>query len=167
MQGFVLSMTNRDSMYSSKFKSTLSCKECALQLLSRRDHSEHELQQKLISKGYDTEIIVQTMSYCLENHYLDELRYAASQIRQHVTKGHGERRIRQELSQKRVSSDDIETALYQEPQDWFELAKAVAEKKIREPAEKGSKEHAKQVRFLQYRGFSFEQISYALSSSEA
>jgi len=51
----------------------------------------------------------------------------------------------------------------EEPQDWFELAKQAAEKKFKGVKAKDQKEYAKQVRFLQYRGYSFDQISYALA----
>ena len=87
-------------------------------------------------------------------------------IRDSVYKGHGERRIRQELNQKRVSESVIEKAFEEEPQDWFELAKQAAEKKFKGVKAKDQKEYAKQVRFLQYRGYSFEQISYALSNED-
>ena len=36
---------------------TLSSKESAIQLLSRRDHGEYELYQKLAMKGYEEEAI--------------------------------------------------------------------------------------------------------------
>lgn len=135
-------------------------------MLSRRDHGEYELYQKLSLKGYEEDTIQEAISFCLEHNYLDDLRYAKSQIRQHVYKGHGERRIRQELNQKRVPDSTIEKALEQEPQDWFELAKSAAEKKFKGIKAKEPKEYAKQVRFLQYRGYSFEQISYALNSED-
>lgn len=135
-------------------------------MLSRRDHGEYELYQKLSLKGYEEDAIQEAISFCLEHNYLDDLRYAKSQIRQHVYKGHGERRIRQELNQKRVPDSTIEKALEQEPQDWFELAKSAAEKKFKGIKAKEPKEYAKQVRFLQYRGYSFEQISYALNSKD-
>lgn len=141
---------------------TLSSKEAAMQLLSRRDHGEYELYQKLTLKGYGEDDIQQAVNFCLDHNYLDDLRYAKSQIRQHVYKGHGERRIRQELNQKRVADSVIELALEEEPQDWFELAKQAAEKKFKGVKAQDQKEYAKQVRFLQYRGYSFEQIAYAL-----
>lgn len=153
-------------MYPKKNPPALSSKEAAIQLLSRRDHGEYELYQKLAFKGYDEEQIQEAVNFCIDHNYLDDLRYAKSQIRQHVYKGHGERRIRQELSQKRVSESVIEEALQEEPQDWFELAKAAAEKKFKGIKAKDQKEYAKQVRFLQYRGYSFDQISYALSDEE-
>ncbi len=141
---------------------TLSSKEAAMQLLSRRDHGEYELYQKLTLKGYSEDDIQQAVNFCLDQNYLDDLRYAKSQIRQHVYKGHGERRIRQELNQKRVADSVIELALEEEPQDWFELAKQAAEKKFKGVKAQDQKEYAKQVRFLQYRGYSFDQIAYAL-----
>ncbi|MBU2897173.1 recombination regulator RecX [Vibrio hepatarius] len=143
---------------------TLSAKEASIQLLSRRDHGEYELYQKLIYKGYDEKAVNDAINFCLEHHYLDDLRYAKSQIRQHVHKGHGERRIRQELQQKRVADSVVEQAMEEEPQDWFELAKQVAEKKFKGQKAIDLKENAKQVRFLQYRGYSFEQIDYALNA---
>ncbi|MDA0119400.1 recombination regulator RecX [Vibrio sp. T11.5] len=145
---------------------TLSSKESAIQLLSRRDHGEYELYQKLAMKGYEEEAIQEAVKFCLEHNYLDDLRYAKSQIRQHVYKGHGERRIRQELNQRRVSESTIEKAFEEELQDWFELAKQAAEKKFKGLKAKDQKEYAKQVRFLQYRGYNFEQISYALSTED-
>lgn len=142
---------------------TLSSKEAAMQLLSRRDHGVYELQQKLSLKGYEDADIQEAVNFCLEHRYLDDLRYAKSQVRQQVYKGHGERRIRQELQQKRVAESIVNQALEEEPQDWFELAKLAAEKKFKGIKAQDQKAYAKQVRFLQYRGYSFEQISYALN----
>lgn len=140
-----------------------SCQESALALLSRRDHGEHELGQKLQQKGYPEQEIAQAIAFCLEHRFLDDLRFAHSQVRQHISKGHGERRIRQELQQKRVDGDLVEQALHEEGTDWFELARQTAQKKFSDLRGRDAKEYAKRVRFLQYRGFSFDQIQYALS----
>lgn len=147
-------------------KMTLSAREVAVQLLSRRDHGEFELQQKLKLKEFEEEDIKQALEYCIGNGWMDDLRYAKSQIRQHVYKGHGKRRIQQELTMKQVADNIIEQAFDEEPQDWFELAKETAEKKFKGQKAFDQKSYAKQVRFLQYRGFSFEQIRYVLSSAE-
>ena len=144
-------------------KPTFSCRESALHSLSRRDHGEYELRQKLRQKGYPDDEIDDALNYCLEHHYLDDLRFAKSQVRQHVYKGHGLRRIKQELSMKKVVDSVITEALEEEPQDWFELAKLAAEKKYKGISAADSKEYAKRVRYLQYRGFDFEQIKYALA----
>ena len=62
-----------------------------------------------------------------------------------------------------MAESTIIQALEEEPQDWFELAKLTAEKKFKGIKAQDQKAYAKQVRFLQYRGYSFEQISYALN----
>ncbi|WP_086983108.1 recombination regulator RecX [Vibrio aphrogenes] len=147
-------------------KTTLSAKEVAVQLLSRRDHGEFELRQKLKLKEFSEQDIQQALEYCIGYGWMDDVRYAKSQIRQHVFKGHGKRRIQQELMLKRVTEDDIEQAFNEEPQDWFELAKQTAFKKFKGQKAQDQKAYAKQIRFLQYRGFDFEQIHYALSSFE-
>lgn len=146
---------------------SLSVKEAAIQLLSRRDHGVFELKQKLALKGYEAAEIDAAIQLCSEYGYLDDLRFARSQVRQHIYKGHGDRRIRQELNLKRVSEATIEQALQEEQTDWFELAKETAWKKFKGQKAIDAKGYAKQVRFLQYRGFSFDQIQYALSDDDA
>ncbi|ENM5852636.1 recombination regulator RecX [Vibrio mimicus] len=143
------------------------CRQSALQLLSRRDHSEHELQQKLALKGHQTEVIDEVVKYCLELGYLSDVRYAASQTRQMVHKGYGEQRLRQQLKEKRVAEDVIGQVLAEQTIDWFELAKEVAHKKFKSGISLERSQYAKQVRYLQYRGFSFDQIRYALQASES
>ena len=89
----------------------MSCRESAIQLLSRRDHSQWELIHKLRLKGFTETDIEQTLTYCHHLGYIDDVRYAQSQIRQHIGKGHGELRIRQELRHKHVSDNDVQLAL--------------------------------------------------------
>lgn len=107
------------------------CRQSALQLLSRRDHSEYELYQKLALKGHPAEVIDEVVKYVLELGYLSDARYAASQARQIVHKGYGEQRLRQQLKEKRVAEEVIEQALAEQTIDWFELAKEVAHKKFK------------------------------------
>ncbi|MDG3089045.1 recombination regulator RecX [Vibrio hannami] len=146
--------------------STFTALETSIYLLSRRDHGRFELLQKLKSKGYSEGDAEKAVQYCVESNYLNDLRYAQSQVRQHVSKGHGVNRIKQELSFKRVDEELIYRAIESEEVDWFELAKAVAEKKFKGKKASDQKEYAKQVRFLQYRGFDFEQINYALKADD-
>ena len=48
--------------------------------------------------------------------------------------------------------------------DWFELAKTTAQQKFGDNYPVDVKEKAKRIRFLQYRGFSFDQINYAIEN---
>ncbi|ENM5785820.1 recombination regulator RecX [Vibrio metoecus] len=143
------------------------CRQSALQLLSRRDHSEYELHQKLTLKGHVHEVVDEVVEYCLELGYLSDVRYTASQARQMVHKGYGEQRLRQQLKEKRVAEAVIEQVLAEQTIDWFELAKEVAHKKFKAGISFERSQYAKQVRYLQYRGFNFDQIRYALQASES
>ncbi|NLS12821.1 recombination regulator RecX [Vibrio sp. SM6] len=144
----------------------ISAKEAAIQLLSRRDHGRYELEQKLLLKGFEPQDVAATLSLCAEYGYLDDRRFAQAQLRQHLYKGHGERRIRQELQQKRVDDTIIAAVLDEAEVDWFELARTTAKKKFKGRIAMDAKDYAKQVRFLQYRGFDFEQIRYALAKED-
>jgi len=50
------------------------------------------------------------------------------------------------------------------PEDWFELARQVRVRKFGENLPAEFAEKARQMRFLQYRGFDAEQIQVAVSS---
>ncbi len=138
-------------------------KKAALDLLSQCEYGRYELQQKLLNKGFGLNDIDEAIEFCREHHYLDDLRYAKDQIKLHVEKGHGERRIRQNLHVKHVRSEVVDQALAEDPQNWFELAKLSVNKHFGESSTSESHEYSNQVRFLQYRGFSSEQIQYALN----
>jgi len=143
-----------------------SAKDSAMYFLSRRDHGTFELTRKLRLKGYEVEDIDFAIQYCSDNNYLDDLRYAKSQVRQHIAKKQGTNRIKQALKQNRVSDEVIIVALEHEKVDWYDLAKQAFKKKFNSKVAEDKKEYAKQVRFLQYRGFDFDQIHYALTSGE-
>jgi regulatory protein len=58
----------------------------------------------------------------------------------------------------------VEQLLDEAEVDWFELAKNTAQLKFGSDHQVDAKEKAKRMRFLQYRGFSFDQINYALNN---
>ena len=72
-------------------------------------------------------------------------------------------RIQQELKQKGVSAELIEQ--YLDNNDyWRNIAKEVREKRFGATLPKDYKDIAKQMRFLQYRGFSNEQLRHLFDS---
>lgn len=85
-----------------------------------------------------------------------------AEMRAHVlSRKYGAARIRQDLKAKGVSDEIV--ARVSEAED-LERARAILKKKYREPAAT-REEHAKRARFLQSRGFSYDTIRSALSSS--
>lgn len=140
--------------------------DCALRLLSRRDHSRRELAQKLRQRQFDPEWIEQALDRLEQQHWLADSRFAAVQVRQHVLKRHGPLRIRAELQRKGVGPAEIAQALAAEDPDWFELARQCYRARFGPDERLDMKERARRMRYLQARGFAPDHIRYALESAD-
>ncbi|NMH59594.1 regulatory protein RecX [Alteromonas ponticola] len=130
-------------------------------LLARREHSHSELVQKLSQKGFQTEVIFPVLSEFAEADILSDRRFAESRVRHAANKGIGPLRVKAELVQHNIDVTLITAAFIEAEVDWFELAKAVHAKKYPSQVPASFKDKQKQRQFLQYRGFTFEQIQYA------
>ena len=133
--------------------------------LSMREHSHHELLQKLLAKGYEQALCVERIKQFQEADIQSDLRFAEMIVRSRVAKGVGEQRIRHELNQQHVADELIEQAIAEQEIDWDELVLQVAVKKFGHKPAKDWPEQQKRNRFLQYRGFSHEQIRRLESAS--
>lgn len=134
----------------------------ALQLLARREHAPRELRAKLARRGFDTDAIGAVIDELAAEGLLSEARFAESMARTRVERGHGPRRIAAELAAKGVDETLVEQALAGLDVDWAELAAHVRRKRFGEarPADFAAK--ARQMRFLQRRGFDADAIRGAL-----
>jgi regulatory protein len=131
----------------------------AVGLLARREHSASELRAKLETYQHDDADIEKTLDWLQKNDLQSDSRFTEDYIRHRSQRGCGELRIRQELKQRGVNDDLIAEALRLAEIDWFALAVAVRCKRFGEQTPADFKERAKQQRFLQYRGFTHEQIT--------
>ncbi|WP_299020614.1 recombination regulator RecX [uncultured Photobacterium sp.] len=143
-----------------------SAKETAVGYLSRRDHAEKELCQKLKGRGYSEQDVAAAIAYCQDYNWLDDARYASMMVRNGVGKGWGALRIKQEMKMKGVHATVISQAMDEVEVDWFEHARDVAQRKFGNSEMDTPKEKARRFRFMQYRGFDFEQIQYALNAED-
>ncbi len=75
-----------------------------------------------------------------------------------VNRGYGPRYIAQELKQKGISEELIEEFIDERDPLWLEHLQSVRERKFGDKVPEHYQEQARQSRFLQYRGFSSEQI---------
>jgi len=135
---------------------------CGVGLLARREHSEFELRQKLTTREFDADAIEQAIIRLLDKDYLSDARFAQSTCRYRVNRGYGWRYIANELKQKGVCSTIIQQLQNNCEIDWYlqaELAynKRFGESKVAAPPA-CQKDKAKRIRFLQYRGFSSDEI---------
>lgn len=135
----------------------------ALDLLSRREHSRLELQNKLLQKDFaahDVEVLLNTLSN--ENLVSDE-RFCEVFVRSRIAKGQGILRIKEELRQRGINDEFIHRYLIQKDKSWLEKVETARRKRFGATIPKDFKERAKQMRFLQYRGFTIEQIKQIFS----
>lgn len=134
------------------------------QMLSRREHSQRELLRKLSQKGLDSELCEQQVQKFVEGNVQSDARFVEMIIRSRVNKGQGLNRIKQELSEHDIDYTLIQSTLDELDLDWFELAHNVANKKYADKPHKDWSELQKRQRFMQYRGFSQDEINYALKN---
>ena len=134
----------------------------AIRYLSYREHGVKELRLKLRNKFEEQNEIDRVLSQLIKENLLSEQRYAESYIRSRVSKGCGPERIRFELLQKGVESTFVEDALALSEVAWDEEIRKVWFKKYGENRTNDLQNKANQWRFLQYRGFSSEQIKALL-----
>ncbi len=136
----------------------------ALALLTRREHSRQELRQKL-SRPADTDVaeLDSLLDELEEAGWLSDVRFASAYIAAYINR-FGQYRLENELRERGISDDVIRSALVKIPAEESELtrAKTVWQKKFK-TLPHNANEHARQVRFLQSRGFSFDTIRRVLS----
>jgi regulatory protein len=138
----------------------------AVRLLARRDHSTEELQRKLLERGYTESDVAAVVEKLTTKRLLSNDRYAASRVRHRAQGGHGPVRIRAELRQQGLTDEVIARELADASVDWPRLAADVRRRRFGPSAPRSLPERAKQARFLQYRGFSADQIRAALGGSD-
>ena len=141
----------------------------AVSLLARRDHARRELETKLRSKVGDHPALAAVMAWCEEHGFIDDRRFAGFFVRSRIERGHGPLRIRQEMQLKGLDRELIEAAIRAAGEeggvDWFALARETRARRFR-AFPQDQKEKAKQLRFLQSRGFDSEQSFAALDAEE-
>ena len=133
-------------------------KQRALGLLARREHSEQELIRKLEGRGFSRSDIARVMAELKQDGSQSDRRFTDSYIYHRIQRGYGPLRIRQELRERGIEDGIISVALDENGEDWMSRLKDVHAKKFGTALPAGPREQARQSRFLQYRGFTPEQI---------
>jgi regulatory protein len=127
-----------------------------MQYLARREHSRAELRDKLLSHVQEDEDIEALLDDLGARGWLSDERAAAQLV--HARRGRfGVQRIAHELRQKGIADSLIDQALPQLKETELEAARAVWQKKFG-TLPRDQHERARQVRFLQSRGFSMDAI---------
>ena len=126
----------------------------ALDLVSRREHSRHELMQKLDKRYPETAPIIEEVLDKLEfNQILDDERFAEMYLNSRARKGFGPKKIEMELHSKKVDSFFISNAV-EAYEGWLENAQKQLKKKFKNNKPTDYQSKMKQKQFLFTRGFS-------------
>ncbi|MBA4732675.1 MAG: regulatory protein RecX [Candidatus Pseudothioglobus sp.] len=131
------------------------CYSAGLKMLMRREHSRLELFQKLQTKGFDVDVVNNSISKLVEQNYQSDDRFSEEFIQMRFNQGKGPVKIASELKMRGINTFDLSVF------DWFQLAKEIRQRKFGDLSSLDFKETAKQKRFLQSRGFTLDQINQA------
>ena len=137
-------------------------RKAAYTLLARREYGRQEMVNKLHSKGFDPSLIDTVVEQLVAERLLSDERFVDAFVRSRGNRGYGPRRIEAELRERGISdelSDErIAAGPSEDESDWVARAAEVRCRKFGEALPKDFQERAKQMRYLEYRGFTHDQI---------
>jgi regulatory protein len=133
--------------------------------LARREHGEQELARKLLARGFDADLVETAVTTLIAEGLLSDRRFVEAFVYSRFQKGSGPQKIHAELRQRGIDDSLISACLETVDEQWLERLREVREKKFGPDLPQTFSERNRQMRFLQQRGFSSEQI-YAVFKDE-
>jgi regulatory protein len=136
----------------------------AMRLLVRREHSAHELRQKLKDRRCPAAVAEAVIAALRHEGALSDRRFVETYVQGRFERGFGPLRIGAELRERGIDQPLIDATLAHHAPAWPGSARRQRHKRFGAglPAEFGDR--VRQMRFLQQRGFSAEQIHAALGA---
>ena len=126
-------------------------------IISRREHSQKELTDKLVKKYDFSELVNSVIHNLIEKNLLNDFRFSQSYVIARKRKGFGPKKIGYELVSRGVNENTASEVIDTEG-GWNEAALKAFNKKFKAGIGADFKEQNKQKVFLQNRGFSFQEI---------
>jgi regulatory protein len=138
----------------------MSLRNRALALLARREHSRVELQRKLVAHAEEPQELIDLLDDLARRGWLSDTRFAEALVHDKQAK-FGSARLAYELRERGVEESVIRAQLDGLKESELERAHQVWQSKFGVLPE-DTKARAKQMRFLQSRGFSLDVIGKIL-----
>ena len=139
----------------------------ALRLLARREHSMLELQHKLSGRKFPDAVVGKVLDELVQESLLSDQRFAETYIRGRYERGYGPVRIQVELRERGISGSLMAASLGELSPFWADSARRERRKRFGQAFPEDYRERAKQMRFLQQRGFTGDQIRSAFNVDQA
>jgi regulatory protein len=136
----------------------------ALRLLNRRDYCETELTTRLVERGAGQETAAAVVADLGRERLVNDERYAEHYVAWHASRGQGPLRIAQDLRERGVAGALVERAVDATSASWRERCQKLRRRRFSDLPPEEWKERARQARFLQYRGFTADQVRAALGN---
>jgi len=146
-----------------RFSDPKTARKKAMDYLARREYGQRELEQKLIAAGFESATATETVDKLAGEGLQDDRRFIDNFVQSRINQGKGPVRIRQELGERDLDAGLTGEVLDDVAEDWYALARQIREKKFGPDLPRDFREKARQMRFLQYRGFESGHIQAAVS----
>jgi regulatory protein len=147
-----------------RFADPREARKKAMDYLARREYGQAELVRKLLQAGFDSDVSAAAVAQLRTEGLQDDRRFIDNFIHSRISQGKGPVRIAADLAERGLDAGMIAAILEDNDKDWFALAGEVRHKKFGAELPGDFKAKAKQMRFLQYRGFEQAHIQAAVSS---
>ncbi|OTG82212.1 regulatory protein RecX [Acinetobacter sp. ANC 4648] len=132
----------------------------AFAVLTRKEYSKVDLIEKLARYAQNKDEVVELVEELAKENYQSDQRVAEMLLRSQIRKGKGPNSVKMALRAKNLDK----TLVHEDIQeiDWYEQAYQLKVKKYGVEVAKDPKIKAKQIRFLQHRGFEMDAIMKAI-----
>ncbi len=133
--------------------------QMCIRLLAMREHSQIELLNKLLAKGFEKGEILAVIEDLALQGWQSDLRYAESYTQYRIQKGYGPIYLAYELKRNGISGFSLDEAVEKTVGSWMNLLEQVYIKRYGYDVHLDLNEWAKRSRFLIQRGFPGSMIS--------
>ena len=149
-----------------RYSNPVEARKKAMDYLARREHARGDLARKLETAGFDAEIAADAIGRLAEEGLQSDHRFVESFVQSRINQGKGPVRIHAELGEHGIASGLIDEAIEDADEDWHRLAREIRVKKFGRKLPVDFKDKARQMRFLQYRGFEPDHIQAAVAAND-
>lgn len=139
----------------------LAIRRRAMDMLARREHAYAELVVKLKKREHAADDIEIVLDELAAEGLQSDARYAEAIVANKARRGIGPIRIRAELRAAGAADAAVDQALAEADIDWADHAEAARRKRFGDEIPVDFPSKAKQMRFLQRRGFDADQLAAA------